>query len=133
MSLLIKSRFLRFLSSFKGSNVSKSLILLPDRVNVVSLGDVCRRFRPFEILLSDNSNWGKNKKKIFLLFRRLIFYLIKNPWLLTFLRFGSLGNPLRLVRPTFIKLRDSRLTNSSVRPTMLVLRQLSKFNSLIWN
>jgi len=50
----------------------------------------------------------------------------------TFLRLGSLGNPLRLVSPTLIRLSDSRPTNSSVRPTMVVLLQLSRFSSLIY-
>lgn len=45
---------------------------------------------------------------------------------------GSFGNPLRLVRPTLIRLNVSRFVNSSLRPTMLVLLQLSRFNSAIW-
>lgn len=50
-----------------------------------------------------------------------------------FLKFGSLGKPFNDVRPTFMRLRDSKLQNSSVRPVIVVLRQLSKFNSLICN
>lgn len=50
----------------------------------------------------------------------------------SFLKLGSFGKPLREVRPTLIRLKLSRLTNSSVNPTMQVLRQLSKFNSVIW-
>lgn len=50
----------------------------------------------------------------------------------TFFRLGSFGNPLRLVRPTLIRLNVSRFVNSSLRPTMLVLLQLSRFNSAIW-
>lgn len=52
---------------------------------------------------------------------------------LTFFKLGNLGNPLRLVRPTLIRLSDSKLMNSSVRPTMLVLLQLSKIRSFICN
>lgn len=52
---------------------------------------------------------------------------------ITLLRLGSFGNPFRLVRPTLMRLRDSKSTNSSVNPTIAVLRQLSRFNSVIWN
>lgn len=46
-------------------------------------------------------------------------------------RFGSFGKPLSVVRPTLMRLNASRAVKSSVRPTMFVLRQLSKFNSVI--
>lgn len=49
-----------------------------------------------------------------------------------FLRLGSLGKFFSDVRPTFIKLSFSKTVNSSVKPSMEVLRQLSKFSSLIW-
>lgn len=48
-----------------------------------------------------------------------------------FLRLGSLGKLLSDVTPTFIKLSFSNAVNSSVKPSMLVLRQLSKLSSLI--
>lgn len=50
---------------------------------------------------------------------------------LTFRRLGRAGNPLRDVRPTFIRLNTSKFSNSSVSPTMEVLLQLSKFSSVI--
>ena len=50
---------------------------------------------------------------------------------LTFRKLGSLGNPLRLVSPTLIRLSDSNPTNSSLRPTIVVLLQLSRFSSFI--
>lgn len=103
-SLLNRSKFFRYLKSFSGSNVSRSLILLPLRLRCVSLGLVARRFRPLLILLSLSSN---------------------------FLRFGSLGKPFSDVKPTFMRLRISKLQNSSVNPTMFVLRQLSKLSSFI--
>lgn len=49
----------------------------------------------------------------------------------SFFRLGNLGKPFRVVRPTLIRLSDSRDVYSSVRPTILVLRQLSRFNSVI--
>ena len=51
----------------------------------------------------------------------------------TFVKFGNLGNPFNVVSPTLIKLSDSRLLNASVRPVICVARQLSRFNSLIYN
>jgi len=51
----------------------------------------------------------------------------------TFLRLGNFGKPFRLVRPTLIRLNDSRALNSFVRPTICVLRQLSRTSSLICN
>lgn len=89
----------------RGSRDSRSLILLPLRLRWVSFGLPCRKLRPPEIRLSLSSN---------------------------FWRLGNLGNPFKLVRPTLIKLSDSKLTNSSVNPTMVVLRQLSKLSSLIY-
>lgn len=56
-----------------------------------------------------------------------IFY----SYCLTFRRLGRAGNPLRDVRPTFIRLNTSKFSNSSVSPTMEVLLQLSKFSSVI--
>lgn len=51
--------------------------------------------------------------------------------MLTFLRLDSLGKPFRLVRPTLMRLSDSNAINSSVRPTICVLLQLSRTSSLI--
>lgn len=48
-----------------------------------------------------------------------------------FLRFGNFGKPFSVVKPTLIKLNDSNAVNSSVKPTIVVLRQLSRFNSVI--
>lgn len=44
---------------------------------------------------------------------------------------GNLGNPFKLVKPTLIKLRLRKATYSSVRPTIVVLRQSSKINESI--
>ena len=43
-----------------GSRVSRSLILLPLRFKYVNLGQPCRNCRPFDILLSLNSNCTQN-------------------------------------------------------------------------
>jgi len=51
----------------------------------------------------------------------------------TFFRFGKFGKPLSVVRPTLIRLSDSRALKSSVRPEICVDRQLSRFKSTICN
>lgn len=48
-----------------------------------------------------------------------------------FLRLGNLGKVLNDVRPTLIKLSFSNAVNSSVKPSIDVLRQLSRLSSLI--
>ena len=50
-----------------------------------------------------------------------------------FLRLGNLGKLRNDVRPTLIKLSFSNAVNSSVKPSIDVLRQLSKLSSLICN
>lgn len=105
-SLLKRSRFFKLLNSSKGFNVSKSLILFPERLRCDSFLHPFRKLSPFDILLSESSN---------------------------FLSLGRVGKPFRVVKPTLLRLSISRLVYSSVRPTTLVLRQLSRFNSLTWN
>lgn len=53
----------------------------------------------------------------------------------TFLSFPSLGKLETEINPTFIKLRNSRLTNSAVRPSTFPSpdRQLSSTSSRTWN
>jgi len=51
----------------------------------------------------------------------------------TFFRFGKSGKPLSVVRPTLMRLSDSRALKSSVRPEICVERQLSRFKSAIYN
>ena len=83
---------------------SRSLILLLLRLRCDNMGQSWRAPRPLLILLSLSSNR---------------------------LSFGNLGNPLSVVRPTLIKLSDSKLTYSSLRPSICVARALSRFNSSI--
>ena len=59
----------------------------------------------------------------------LIAYLLSDNS--NFFKLGNFGKPFNVVRPTLIKLNDSNAVYSSVRPTMLVLLQLSKFKSVI--
>lgn len=103
-SLLKRSKFFNLLNSFSGPNVSRLLILLPDRFRYCSLGLVARKFNPLEIRLSDNSNLFK--------------------W-------ANLGKHFNDVKPTLMRLNDSRFTYSS-KPTILVLLQLSRFRSFTW-
>lgn len=49
-SLLKRSKFFKYLKCFKGSNVAKSLILLPLRFKCVNKGLVSSKFNPFAIL-----------------------------------------------------------------------------------
>lgn len=105
-SLLNKSRYFRFSNSSKGFNVSKSLILFPDKLRCVNFLQPLRKFSPLDILLSESSS---------------------------FLSLGSVGKPLSEVRPTLLRLRFSRLVYSSVSPTILVLLQLSKFSCFTCN
>ena len=60
-------------------------------------------------------------------------FLITETLRLTFFKLGKLGKPFSDVNPTFIKLRDSSVLNSSVKPSTCDARQLSKFNSFICN
>ena len=48
---------------------------------------------------------------------------------LTFFNLGSPGNPFNDVNPTLINDKFSKLLNSSVSPTIVVDRQLSRFSS----
>lgn len=50
----------------------------------------------------------------------------------TFFNLGNVGKFLSDVNPTLIKLSDSKFSNSLVRPSIDVDRQLSRFNSVIW-
>lgn len=50
-----------------------------------------------------------------------------------FLRLGNLGKFFNVVKPTFIRLSFSNAVNSSVKPSIELLRQLSKLSSLIYN
>ena len=84
---------------------SRSLILLLLRLRCDNMGQSWRAPRPLLILLSLSSNR---------------------------LSFGNLGKPLSVVRPTLIKLSDSKLTYSSLRPSICVARALSRFSSSIW-
>ena len=84
---------------------SRSLILLLLRLRCDNMRQSWRAPRPLLILLSLSSNR---------------------------LSFGNLGKPLSVVRPTLIKLSDSKLTYSSLRPSICVARALSRFNSSIW-
>ena len=88
-----------------GSMASRSLILLLLRLRCDNMRQSWRAPRPLLILLSLSSNR---------------------------LSFGNLGKPLSVVRPTLIKLSDSKLTYSSLRPSICVARALSRFNSSIW-
>lgn len=124
-SLLNKSKFFKYLNSLSGSNVSKSLILFPLKLRCVSLGLVNKWFNPLFILKYNQHVLHKRAKYL------IIDYLLSLNS--NFLKLGNLGNPLRDVKPTLIKLKTSKLQNSSVRPTILVLLQLSKFKSLICN
>lgn len=103
-SLQKRSRFLRFSNSCNGFNVSKSLILLPERFRWVSFLHPLRKLSPCDILLSESSS---------------------------FLNLGRVGKPLSVVRPALMRLRFSRFVYSSVRPIMAVLLQLSKLSSWI--
>lgn len=96
---------MRCLNSFNGCNVSKSLIRFPLRFKFCNFGLLCSKFNPFEIRLSLNSSLCK---------------------------FGNFGKPFSDVKPTFIRLNTRKFVKSSVRPTILVLRQLSRFNSSTW-
>ena len=87
-----------------GSMASRSLILLLLRFRCDNKGQSCRVWSPLLIRLSLNSN---------------------------FLSLANLGNPLRVVKPTLIRLRDSKLTYSSDRPSICVALALSKLSSLI--
>lgn len=60
-------------------------------------------------------------------------YTKSDKWIRTFLRLDKFGKPFKLVRPTLMRLNDSRETNSFVKPTICVLRQLSRTSSLICN
>lgn len=55
--------------------------------------------------------------------------------IITFLSFASLGRLETVIKQTFIKLRNSRLTNSAVRPSIFPSadRQLSSTSSRTWN
>lgn len=87
-----------------GFSASKSFRRFPDKFKFVMLAQASDRLpRPLEMRLSDSSS---------------------------FFSLGSLGKPLSEVRPTLIRLSLVRLAKSSVRPTMFVLRQLSRLSSV---
>ena len=141
-----------------GSNVSMSLILLPLRLRYCKFGHPFNRFRLPDILLSLSSSW---KQEMYLAVK-VKTIMIRNTWIInnyidimphftgqistqhmlaqnieefdfvTFRRFGRLGKPFSVVRPTLMRLRDSRSLKSSVKPSICVARQLSRFKSLIW-
>ena len=48
-----------------------------------------------------------------------------------FFKLANFGNPLRVVRPTLIRLKVSKLTYSSDNPSICVALALSKLSSLI--
>ena len=100
----MKLKFQKLFST-NGSMASRSLILLLLRLRCDNMGQSWRAPRPLLILLSLSSNR---------------------------LSFGNLGKPLSVVRPTLIKLSDSKLTYSSLRPSICVARALSRFSSSIW-
>ena len=52
---------------------------------------------------------------------------------LTFRSAGNFGNPFNDVSPTLIMLSVSKLEYFSVNPSICCDRQLSRFNSVIWN
>lgn len=118
-----------------------SFNLLPLRFRCVRLGSFsAKTSRPPLILLSLNSSWKKEEKMIPVdtclnsAFRwtyegETFFFFF------TFLSFPSLGRLQTEIKPTFIKLRNSRLTNSAVRPSIFPSadRQLSSTSSRTWN
>lgn len=129
-SLLNKSSESRWLKFSNGFNSSKSLILLPDRLRWVSSGAlVVKLLNPDEILGKKlGRGWlDPECQNVFLCCKTNLLSESSN-----FFSFGSFGKPFNVVSPTFIKLSVSNAVNSSVRPTIFVLRQLSKFKSVIW-
>ncbi len=52
---------------------------------------------------------------------------------LTFFRLGKLGRPFSVVRPTLMRLNDSKFLKSAVKPSINVALQLSRLSSLICN
>ena len=97
--------FFKYSIFTNGSMASRSFILLLLRLRCDKRGQSLRAPRPLLIRLSLSSS---------------------------FLSFGNLGKPLSVVRPTFIRLRDSKFSYSSLRPSICVARALSRFNSLTW-
>lgn len=93
-----------WLNLSSGFRASRSLRRLPDRFRIVTLGQTSARLpSPLEIRLSLSSS---------------------------FFSLGSFGKPFSEVRPTLMRLSLVRFANSSVRPTIFVLRQLSRFSSV---
>lgn len=74
-------------------------------------------------LISKNCAFGGGEKK-----EKSNYLLSDNS---NFFKLGNFGKPFNDVKPTLIKLSVSNAVNSSVRPTIFVLRQLSKFSSVI--
>lgn len=134
-SLLNKSSESRCLKFSNGFNSSKSLILLPDKFRWVSSGAlVVKLLNPDEIL-KIGEIWldpeCQNASSLYEWNSSLCWetHLLSDSS--NFFSFGSFGKPFNVVSPTFIKLSVSNAVNSSVRPTIFVLRQLSKFKSVI--
>ena len=122
-----------------GSSASRSLILLPLRFKCDNFGQSLRTIKPVEIRLSLSSSCG-NEMRLWLFMTEYLYSNILNfktgyycTIFFTFWRFGNLGNPFKLVKPTFIKLRLSKAIYSSVRPSICVDRVLSRIKSLTWN
>lgn len=120
----------------KGSNVLMSFNLLPLRFKCVRLGSFsAKTSRPPLILLSLNSSWNVSRRSYY---RWHSSQFHTEEWRfkmgLTFFSFPSFGRLDTEIKPTFIKLRNSRLTNSAVRPSIFPStdRQLSRTSSRTW-